>query len=108
LREEYKKQMECVVQVLPLIQNEDFALKGGTAINLFFRDLPRLSVDIDLTFLPTEDRETSFRKIHDYLSNVKSTLQSRGFECRADKPLDGKAETKLVASKALQSHFLKS
>ena len=25
-------------------------LKGGTAINLFIRDLPQLSVDIDLTF----------------------------------------------------------
>jgi hypothetical protein len=36
-----------------------FALKGGTAINLFVRDLPRLSVDIDLVYLPIEDRETS-------------------------------------------------
>jgi hypothetical protein len=40
-----------------------FALKGGTAINLFVRDMPRLSVDIDLTYLPIADRVTSLRGI---------------------------------------------
>jgi len=40
-----------------------FALKGGTAINLFVRDMPRLSVDIDLTYLPIADRATSLRGI---------------------------------------------
>jgi len=40
-----------LVQVAPLVFADDvFALKGGTAINLFFRDMPRLSVDVDLTF----------------------------------------------------------
>lgn len=47
----YKKQAELLMRVLPYVAKEDcFALKGGTAINLFVRDLPRLSVDIDLTF----------------------------------------------------------
>jgi hypothetical protein len=42
-----------LVELLPLVAREScFALKGGTAINLFVRDLPRLSVDIDLTYLP--------------------------------------------------------
>jgi len=42
-----------LVEVLPVVAGEPcFALKGGTAINLFVRDLPRLSVDIDLTYLP--------------------------------------------------------
>lgn len=36
-----------------------FRLKGGTAINLFVRNLPRLSVDIDLAYLPVQDRLTS-------------------------------------------------
>ena len=40
-----------------------FALKGGTAINLFYRDLPRLSVDIDLTYLPIKDRADSLAEI---------------------------------------------
>ena len=46
----YKRQVALLIRVLPLVTEEAcFALKGGTAINLFVRDLPRLSVDIDLT-----------------------------------------------------------
>ena len=44
----YYRQVQLLVQLLPLIAEEHcFALKGGTAINLFIRELPRLSVDID-------------------------------------------------------------
>ena len=53
----YLRQAELVVRCIPAIAAERcFALKGGTAINLFELDLPRLSVDIDLTFLPMTDR----------------------------------------------------
>jgi hypothetical protein len=53
LDELYRRQAALVVQTIPLVAQEDcFALKGGTAINLFVRDMPRLSVDIDLTYLP--------------------------------------------------------
>ena len=46
--EGYQTQVGLLVQTLPLVAAETaFALKGGTAINLFIRDLPRLSVDID-------------------------------------------------------------
>jgi hypothetical protein len=46
--EVYRRQVTLLVRVLPLLATEpDFALKGGTAINLFYRNLPRLSVDID-------------------------------------------------------------
>jgi type VI protein secretion system component VasA len=49
----YKKQVSLLLNVLPEVAKEkDFALHGGTAINLFVRDMPRLSVDIDLTYLP--------------------------------------------------------
>ena len=52
-REDYAAQVALLVRVLPYVAKEEiFALKGGTAINLFYRDLPRLSVDIDLTYLP--------------------------------------------------------
>jgi hypothetical protein len=51
------RQAELVLKMLPLIYREGmFALKGGTAINFFIRDLPRLSVDIDLTYLPVDER----------------------------------------------------
>ena len=48
--ERYFDQVRLLLSVLPDIAREDvFALEGGTAINLFYRDMPRLSVDIDLT-----------------------------------------------------------
>jgi len=51
-REIYRRQVQLLIRVLPSIGEEAcFALKGGTAINLFVRDMPRLSVDIDLTYL---------------------------------------------------------
>jgi hypothetical protein len=55
--EQFREQVSLLVRTIPLVAEEScFALKGGTAINLFVRDLPRLSVDIDLTFLPVTDR----------------------------------------------------
>jgi predicted nucleotidyltransferase component of viral defense system len=48
----YYKQVELMLKIIPLVAAERcFALKGGTAINLFVRDMPRFSVDIDLTYL---------------------------------------------------------
>lgn len=48
---------------------------GGTAINLFARDMPRLSVDIDLTYLPIEDRQTTLKNISDALERVKMVIE---------------------------------
>ncbi len=64
LSESYSRQAALLVRVLPLVAEETcFALKGGTAINLFVRDMPRLSVDIDFTYLPIADRATSLAEI---------------------------------------------
>jgi len=63
-REIYRQQVALLVQTLPTVAKEkSLALKGGTAINLFVRDLPRLSVDIDLAYLPVEDRAASLAGI---------------------------------------------
>jgi len=71
----YRAQVELLLRVLPYVAKEkDFALKGGTAINLFVRDLPRLSVDIDLTYLPFEDRATALKGISDGLGRMKENL----------------------------------
>lgn len=62
--EPYRRQVSLLLRVLPFVADEDcFALKGGTAINLFVRDLPRLSVDIDLTYVPVQDRSVSLATI---------------------------------------------
>jgi predicted nucleotidyltransferase component of viral defense system len=53
-----------------------FALKGGTAINLFVRDMPRLSVDIDLMYLPVESREVSLSNIARIFDDMSKTIES--------------------------------
>lgn len=73
----YQQQVRLLLQVLPLVDKEDcFALKGGTAINLFVRDMPRLSVDIDLVYLPIEDRSTSLGNIKSALGRVSADIES--------------------------------
>lgn len=72
----YKRQVELLLKVLPEVAKEtDFALHGGTAINLFVRNMPRLSVDIDLTYTPIESRATSLKKIEVALDSIKSRLE---------------------------------
>jgi predicted nucleotidyltransferase component of viral defense system len=74
----YHKQVALLISVIPEIALDPrFALHGGTAINLFHRDMPRLSVDVDLTYIPIEDRETSFTNISVALTNIKSTIEKR-------------------------------
>lgn len=65
----YYKQVQLLVRVLPLLDSEKcFALKGGTAINLFYRELPRLSVDIDLLYL--HQKLIRFIRIEVYISVI--------------------------------------
>jgi predicted nucleotidyltransferase component of viral defense system len=72
----YKNQVSLLLQVLPEVAKEtSFALHGGTAINLFIRDMPRLSVDIDLTYIPIEDRNTSLKNIVNALGSIKKNLE---------------------------------
>jgi hypothetical protein len=73
----FRSQVELLLRVLPYVAKEKvFALKGGTAINLFVRELPRLSVDIDLTYLPFEDRTTALKGIATGLGSIKANLLS--------------------------------
>lgn len=56
----YRRQVALRIRSLPSVAAEDcFAMKGETAINFFVRNLPRLLVDVDLTYLPIEDRAAS-------------------------------------------------
>jgi hypothetical protein len=64
----YKKQVDLLLSVLPEVAKETvFALHGGTAINLFVRNMPRLSIDIDLTYIPIENRQSSLKHIFEAL-----------------------------------------
>src|SRR5688500_7168178 len=71
----YHSQVELLLRILPYVAKESFfALKGGTAINFFIRDMPRLSVDIDLTYLPIESRDVTLEKIESSLTRIKEAI----------------------------------
>lgn len=75
-RDAYRKQVALLVRILPLVAEEScFALKGGTAINLFFRDMPRLSVDIDLTYVPVAPRAESLTAIDAAMKRIVARVQ---------------------------------
>jgi hypothetical protein len=81
----YEAQVRLLLRCIPEISRHPcFALKGGTAINLFVRDLPRISVDIDLTYLPLEPRREALQEIHDTLVLIKNDIQQhvRGSQVR--------------------------
>jgi len=72
----YFRQAELLLRVLPFVNEEEvFALNGGTAINFFLRDLPRLSIDIDLTYLPINDRETALSDIDKALLRISARAE---------------------------------
>lgn len=72
----YKAQVDLLLQVLPFVAKEKiFALKGGTAINLFIRNMHRLSVDVDLTYLPVDSREEALLNIQEGLKKIKQDIE---------------------------------
>jgi len=112
-REVYRAQVDLLVRALRVVARESsFALKGGTAINLFHRDMPRLSVDIDLTWLPVEERREALANIDAALRRVQNNLEAelRGVQVRVaeqgdDKRLlvrQGNAEIKIETSPVMR------
>lgn len=78
LRDSYARQVRLLMTALPHVAKEScFALKGGTAINLFVQDFPRLSVDIDLAYTTFKDRDTDLAAINDALMRITESLNSR-------------------------------
>lgn len=71
----YYKQVLLLLRLIPIVKKETcFALKGGTAINLFVRDFPRLSVDIDLAYLPLEPREIALANVRNALAAIAANI----------------------------------
>lgn len=82
MHKRYLEQVERMLQILPHVMTERvFALKGGTAINFFVRDVPRLSVDIDLVYAPVQDRVTSLNEISAALLRIRKKLLSHFSGC---------------------------
>ena len=96
----YVAQVRLLMSTFQDIANETvFALKGGTAINLFYRDMPRLSVDIDLTYLPVADRQSSFKEIDNALSRIVAAFTRRNPHVKARRAAGGgNADTRIILS----------
>jgi len=72
----YFKQAQLMLRVMPHVAAEGrFALKGGTAINFFVRNMPRLSVDIDLIWLPLEPRDVALANIGQALRHIAAGIR---------------------------------
>ena len=74
----YQNQVRLLLDILPAVAAEEcFALHGGTAINLFVRDMPRLSVDLDLTYLLLEDRPATLANIIGALQSIQARITAK-------------------------------
>lgn len=93
----YLDSARLLTRVAPLVLIDDtFALKGGTAINLFVRDMPRLSVDLDLVFPDhTLSREEALQRINETIRQSVARLKKQGFLTHAPAAADS-GETKLL------------
>jgi predicted nucleotidyltransferase component of viral defense system len=99
LAEAYRKQVALLVKIVPLVAPETaFALKGGTAINLFLRDMPRVSVDIDLTYVPVKNRASSLKEIDAAMKRIAAAIEHGipGARVNASAPKGEKGTTKLI------------
>jgi hypothetical protein len=93
----YKEQVKLLLRILPAIYKEkQFAIHGGTAINLFVKNLLRYSIDIDLTYIPLEERETSLYNINAKLLNISEEIKKAIPNIKI-KPLNDKLLCKLGA-----------
>jgi len=93
----YADTVRLLLAVAPDVFASDiFAMKGGTAINLFLRDMPRLSVDIDVVYLPWQTpRDEALRAITQELAAIAERATSLGVQTRLVRAKD-LGDTKLI------------
>ena len=97
MQEIYTRQVRLLLHILDCLEYETpgkepfFALKGGTALNLFVQPFPRLSVDIDLTYCPLDERDVAFAAMREGLQRLVRILQTRlpGVQCTHTQPTGG-------------------
>jgi len=73
----YRQQVSMLLKIIPSLSSlDDFAIHGGTAINLYLLDLPRYSIDVDVTYIPIKSRNESFIAIHNNLTILKEKIRT--------------------------------
>lgn len=100
MKEAYRKQVSLLLDILPEVAKEEaFALHGGTAINLFCLNMHRLSVDIDLTYVPiSANRDTDLQNIRTALERIKERLRKQIPAVRFSDPIRADEELKLICA----------
>jgi predicted nucleotidyltransferase component of viral defense system len=99
--ERYRDQAQLMLKVLPAVSKvENFVLKGGTAINFFWRDLPRLSVDIDLTYLPIKNRQESLQDIKEGIQRISEEVDKLLPKAKITASKSGGTVSKLIVRSA--------
>lgn len=98
---QYADTVRLLLNITPdVFANDIFAMKGGTAINLFVQDMPRLSVDIDVVYLPWQvPRDEALKAINEELAAIAQRVEPLGIQAR---PIRSKelGDTKLIAEDA--------
>jgi len=94
----YVDTVRLMLEVAPdVFTSGRFAMKGGTALNFFVQDLPRLSVDIDVVFVPHQTpRDVALAEIAAELSAIQDRLKNRGIKAEIANSKTGD-ETKILA-----------
>ena len=98
MKENYKEQTELMLNCLKVMseRSDDFALKGGTAINFFIYDKPRLSIDIDLVYMNKKDnRETAIHNSKKILREISEDIKIDPNSKRVRTNISGEHEVKL-------------
>lgn len=77
--QKYVDTVRLLLDVSPFVFKDGFfAMKGGTAINLFHQDMPRLSVDIDLVVMGNYDtRDAALAAIEAKLDMIAKELKDK-------------------------------
>jgi len=94
----YVDTVRLMLEVAPdVFTSGRFAMKGGTALNFFVQELPRLSVDIDVVFVPHQTpRDVALAEIAAELSAIQDRLKNRGIKAEIANSKTGD-ETKILA-----------
>ena len=93
----YADTVRLLLAIVPdVFANDIFAMKGGTAINLVVQDMPRLSVDIDVVYLPWQTpRDEALQAINQELAAIATRVASLGVQTRLVRSKD-LGDTKLI------------
>lgn len=103
LDSKYLEQVSTLIDIIPLISDDSrFAIKGGTAINLFLFNMPRLSVDIDLCYLPLNSREQALDDIKGFIKDLAQKVTSRGLKTREKQSAVGYESTLFILTKHIE------